>query len=110
MTLPLRETKVMRPSSTNDSVTIKYVSGRNNYNLPSSHRLNLGINFRHMTKRGNQALWNLCLYNAYNAMNPNFVYYQFKTDKDTGEMTNEIRLTKVTILPILPAFSYTLSF
>ena len=88
-----------------------YVSGRNNYRLPPSHRLNLGVNLRHRTRRGNEAVWNFSIYNAYNAMNPNFILDDEKWDYDPEKGTRKKReLTKLTILPIIPAFSYTYNF
>ena len=88
-----------------------YVSGRNNYRLPPSHRLNLGVNLRHRTRRGNEAVWNFSIYNAYNAMNPNFILDDEKWDYDSEKGARKKReLTKLTILPIIPAFSYTYNF
>lgn len=113
MTVPMRETRVLLPDAEYiyDS-SVNYSSGRNNYNLPPSHRLNLGVNLRRPTKRGGESVWNFSLYNAYNAMNPNFIFYNYST-YDNPEETVErdvVFLTKVTVLPILPAFSYTLTF
>ena len=89
-TIPEEKTAVIRPSdSTNNgfgggygygdyfdsgitSPTIgeaSYVEHRNNYRLPASHRLNVGVNFNKKTKHGMRT-WNISLYNAYNAMNP----------------------------------------
>lgn len=79
-----------------------HIGSRNNYRLPSSHRLNVGINFRKKTKRG-ERIWNVGLYNAYNAMNPNFVYW---TTNDNDELV----LKKITILPLIPSFTYTYKF
>ena len=109
MTLPQRKTTLLGPGGW--LRTADFVSGRNNYRLPPTHRLNLGINLRHTTKRGNEAVWNLSLYNAYNAMNPQFILYgeDFIWGKQ-GTEEGDITLFKLTILPILPAFSYTYNF
>lgn len=64
------------PSFTNTSPTIgetNYVEHRNNFRLPASHRLNIGINFNKKTKHGIRT-WNISLYNVYNAMNPAWIY------------------------------------
>ena len=88
-----------------------YVSGRNNFRLPASHRLNLGVNF-HFFHRRTEGILNLSVYNVYNQMNPNFVYLRYETRWDELQRTFENYLTmeKVTILPILPSLSYTLTF
>lgn len=79
-----------------------FIESRNNYRLPISHRLNVGVNFRKKTKHG-ERIWNVSLYNAYNAMNPSFVYKK----KSDGEYPV---FKKITILPCIPSFSYTYKF
>lgn len=87
-----------------------YIENRNNYRMPSSHRLNLGINFHKKTKRGMRT-WNISIYNVYNAMNPTFMYRTTKSedgaDYPDGEKTI---LKKVTILPFIPSVSYIYKF
>ncbi len=116
MTVPERPTVTIAPEGgDNVEPTVQqslYVEGRNNYRLPPSHRLNLGVNLRHRTRRGNEAVWNFSIYNAYNAMNPNFIFYNtdHAWDTETSEGREIITLKKLTILPIIPAFSYTYNF
>jgi len=86
-----------------------YIETRNNYRLPSSHRLNLGINFNKKTKRGMRT-WNISVYNVYNAMNPTFIYRTETSDETNGEWTYRPVLKKVTILPFIPSVSYTYKF
>ena len=45
----------------------------NNITLPAYHRLDLGVNFRRITKRGFERIWNISVYNAYCRMNA-FLY------------------------------------
>ena len=93
----------MTPEGTEES---SYVSSRNNYRLPPTHLLCLGINFRKTLKRGVERTWNVSVYNAYNAMNPNFILR--KTDEYAKEQPN--KLTKFTLLPCLPSFTLTYKF
>ncbi len=86
----------------------EHVTSRNNYRLPPSHRLNLGVNFRKITKNSNERIWNVSLYNAYNSMNPNIAYMTEEYVPATGE--NRLVMEQITLLPILPSFSYTLKF
>ncbi len=44
----------------------------NNLSLPDYHRLDLGINFRKITKKGHERIWNISVYNATCRMNPFF--------------------------------------
>ena len=89
-----------------------YVSSRGNYRLPPSHNLCLGVNF-HKQKRRGERVWNISVYNAYNYMNPDFVYkgYTAEYDKDTYNVKREgVEVKKITVLPVLPSFSYTRKF
>jgi len=117
MTLAQRATAVYEPevSSRYDLSNIHYsfyVGSRNNYRLPPSHRLNLGVNLRHRTRRDNEAVWNFSIYNAYNAMNPHFIIEESRYDWDGENQKYKTKrmIKKMTILPIIPAFSYTYNF
>lgn len=129
-TIPEEKTVIIRPSSTggalggygnygdpynygdlynNSSPSIgeaSYVEHRNNYRLPASHRLNIGINFNKKTKHGIRT-WNISLYNAYNAMNPTFVYRSTSSSK---EALGKTVIKKYTLLPLIPSFTYTYKF
>ena len=92
--------------------TEDYVSSRGNYRLPPSHNLCLGINF-HRQKRHGERIWNISVYNAYNYMNPDFVYKSYTAEHDpvTYDLIREgVAINKITVLPILPSFSYTRKF
>lgn len=79
-----------------------YVEHRNNYRLPASHRLNIGVNFNKKTKHG-MRIWNISLHNAYNSMNPAWVY---RSHNKEGRSV----IKKFTILPLIPSFTYTYKF
>ncbi len=108
-TIPERESIVMLPDGT--FTQIDYAPHRNNYRLPPSHRLNIGVNYHKRKKRG-ESVWNFGVYNAYNRLNPNFVYYKSDTKSDSGSIlyTRKAKLKSVTILPVIPSFSYTYNF
>ncbi len=103
ITIPRRQTVVLRPDGS--STEADYITHRNNYRLPASHRLNLGINFNKKTRRGIRT-WNISVYNAYNAMNPNLVY-STRIDRDGEEKTI---IKKLTILPCIPSVTYSYKF
>lgn len=115
MTVPERQTQVVYPDGS--VATEDYSPSRNNYRLPPSHRLNLSLNYTHQKRRG-QAVWSFGVYNAYNNMNPNFVFadhegfYDDTLPAPEGKSTwrKKQTLTKITILPILPSISYTYKF
>lgn len=113
MTVPMRYAQVVTPEF-GYLQGINYTPSRNNYNLPPSHRLNLGVNLRKPTRRGGESVWNFSVYNVYNSMNPNLIFHNSMSYENPDEVPtiekDVVFLTKVTILPILPAFSYTLTF
>ena len=122
-------TSVVRPYPTaysyylyvgDNSVTEEnFVQGRNNYRLPASHRLNIGINFHKKTKHGIRT-WNISVYNVYNAMNPTFVHRTYKQEVtnypnyDGSPGRQEVSYTpvfkKLTLLPCIPSVTYTYRF
>lgn len=104
-TLSEEKTSIIRPDENGGSSwDVNYIESRNNYRMPCSHRLNLGINFNRKTKRGGMSIWSVSVYNVYNAMNPTFLY---KSDFSDDERR---KLTKVTLLPCIPSVSYTYKF
>lgn len=75
----------------------------NNLVLPLYHRLDLGFNLRHTTKKGHERVWNISLYNAYCRMNR--LYAELKFDK-----TGKPSLRAKGYVPIVPSASYTIKF
>lgn len=74
-----------------------------NAKMPDYHRLDLNCNFHKKTKRGNESIWNISIYNAYCRMNPIFM-------RTTMNIEDKPVATVYSIVPIIPSFSYTLKF
>lgn len=109
-TIAEEKTVVIRPDNSiwyPPLMEANYIENRNNYRLPSSHRLNLGVNFNKKTKHGMRT-WNISIYNVYNAMNPTFIYRT--TEYDDKALKDRTILKKVTILPFIPSVSYIYKF
>lgn len=85
-----------------------YYTSPYNHKLPDYHRLDIGFNFRKTTKRGNESIWNLSIYNAYCRLNP--MFYMTNTITDIYGENKRIVLKQCAMIPILPSFSYTLRF
>lgn len=90
--------------------------GRNNYRLPSYHRLDLGVNLHKQRKNG-VSTWSFSVYNAYNRLNPFFVYWgeEWVEEPDPDNPGEKIyyskpELIKVTVFPIIPSVSYSFKF
>lgn len=80
-----------------------YVEHRNNFRMPSSHILSVGINF-HKQKKHCERIWNFSVYNLYCAHNPMFA--QRWSD---GNMGNDY-INVTSILPAVPSFTLTYIF
>ena len=74
-----------------------------NVKLPDYHRLDLSCNFHRKTRRGNESVWNISIYNAYCRLNP--IMMRVNTYED-GRMS----ALYYSYIPIIPSFSYTLKF
>ena len=87
-----------------------YYTSPYNYKIADYHRLDIGFNFRKTTKRGNESVWNLSLYNAYCRMNPMFTMLDhYRTDyKEPAKY--ETVFKELAAIPIIPSFNYTLRF
>lgn len=96
MTVP---THIYNPGEVFDRVYTR----PNNVNLPDYHRLDLGANFRKVSKGGKEHIWNIGIYNTYCRKNVVFVSIDEREDKS-------LYGTGRAIFPIIPSFSYTLKF
>ena len=79
----------------------------NNVKLPDYHRLDVGLNFVKTTKRGNTAIWNMSIYNAYCRTNPISAFEDMRVLDDRVFAYYGLA---VGLIPIVPTFSYTLKF
>jgi len=80
-----------------------YYGKRNNFRMPAYHRLDLGINFNKIKKRGTRT-WSISIYNAYSRMNPFYLQtmYDWKTETT--------KLYSFGLFPIIPTVSYNFKF
>lgn len=94
------------------SESIDYYEGRNNYQLPAYHRLDLGIKIYRPKKKGRMGIWTVSIYNVYSRMNPFMIYKSDKTVPDPGcSYGKNVPVFKtIGIMPIIPSISYTYKF
>lgn len=83
----------------------------NNAILPAYHRLDVGFNFHKTTRRGNESIWNLSVYNAYCHMNAINAYVMLRYDSENHGADPLSSYSEMQgWIPIIPTFSYTLKF
>ena len=86
----------VQPSSYRNN-TLQYLPTRNNYKVPSTHHLDVGISMSKEKPRGVRT-WSFGAYNLYNRKNPFYV-----------EIINN-RFRKRSIFPIIPYVNYIFEF
>lgn len=84
---------------------------KNNVRLPSTHRLDIGLDFKRTTKRGRNGTWNFSIYNVYNRANSLYTELSTKYTWSGFEIIDRQRvLRQVGYIPIMPSVSYSLEF
>lgn len=84
--------------------TFYYYSSRNNYRTPSTHRLDISANYKHVGKKLTYE-WTIGIYNLYNRYNPYMIYFEDCPDNVSGT-----RAVQYSMYGIVPSVSYTLKF
>jgi hypothetical protein len=84
---------------------IEYFGARNNFRMPSYHRLDVSFNFRKQKKWGKRT-WTIGAYNAYNRKNPFFIYI----DQDSQQNAVKKVVRQISLFPIIPSISYQFEF
>jgi len=80
---------------------VQYFESRNDFRMPSYHRLDIGINFKKERKWGERT-WSFGAYNAYSRQNPFYLFFE-----NTG---NQTVLKQVSLFPIIPFATYSFKF
>ncbi|MCF2446964.1 TonB-dependent receptor [Dyadobacter sp. CY345] len=93
-------------SSGNSNTTTEY-GEKNSFRAEAYHRMDIAIQF-HKKKKRHERTWEFGLYNAYNRRNPFF----YNIDRKAGTKPNEFVnvLTRYSLFPVLPSFSYNFKF
>ncbi|MDG1841037.1 MAG: TonB-dependent receptor plug domain-containing protein [Crocinitomicaceae bacterium] len=82
--------------------TVEHIENRNNYRMPSYHRLDVGVNL-HKKRKKYTRTWSFGLYNAYSRQNPFYLYFDQDANGDLG-------LYQLSLFPIIPSISYKIKF
>jgi hypothetical protein len=87
----------------------QYFGQRNNYRMPSYHRMDVGFNFHKQKKHGIRT-WNLSFYNAYSRQNPFFLYFDSTSEEEFNQTGKSRSLKQMSLFPIIPSISYSYKF
>lgn len=84
------------------SSQIEYFDERNGYRMPNYNRLDIGFNNTKKKKWG-ERIWSYSIYNAYNRLNPFYLYWG-------SDFAGNPELMQVSLFPIIPSVSFTAKF
>lgn len=82
---------------------VDYFESRNNFQMKSYHRMDLGINF-HKEKKWGMRTWNISVYNVYSRLNPFYMDISYNYDLQRNQ------LRQFSLFPIVPSVSYRFTF
>jgi len=87
-------------------------SGINQYRLGAYHRLDLSATLTPQKEKNKnkrlQSYWVFSVYNAYDHLNPYFIYFSQEGDPYSGNLQIEAR--QVSLFPVLPAVTWNFKF
>lgn len=81
---------------------------RNDLRMPSYHRLDLGLVWKFFPRWGESDL-TFSIYNAYNRLNPYFIFFDEVKDPNT-DVTLGFQAKQVSLFPIIPSITYNFKF
>jgi CarboxypepD_reg-like domain/TonB-dependent Receptor Plug Domain len=93
-------------NSTSSNPHLIYVyAEKNSLRMLPYHRLDVGINFKKVKRRGLRT-WNISVYNVYNRMNPYYYYFSYYQVNGIWKA----RLMQKSLFPIMPSVNYSFRF
>jgi hypothetical protein len=85
---------------------IPVVKRRNSFRLAPYHRWDIGLVWKLKPKRGESEL-NFSVYNAYNRLNPFFIYFETLTQNEDGSGgIAGFRARQVSLFPVIPSVTW----
>ncbi len=85
---------------------IPVVRRRNSFRMASYHRWDIGLVWKLKPKRGESDL-SFSVYNAYNRLNPFFIYFETQTQNEDGSgAILGFRARQVSLFPVIPSITW----
>ncbi|WP_232296829.1 TonB-dependent receptor [Microscilla marina] len=81
---------------------------RNDLRMPNYHRLDLGLVWKFFPRWGESDL-TFSIYNAYNRLNPYFIFFEEIKDANTNQ-TLGFQAKQVSLFPVIPSITYNFKF
>ena len=100
-----------------DAIPYNYGDGRNNFRIPSYHRLDIAATLqgkryrKNGEKRKNESYWVFSVYNLYGKRNPFSIYFTQEDARFTADQVPNTQARQVSIIgSMIPAVSYNFKF
>jgi hypothetical protein len=91
-----------------DPTVVPRFQQRNDLRMPSYHRLDLGLVWKFFPRWGESDL-TFSIYNAYNRLNPYFIFFEELKDPNTDQ-TLGFQAKQVSLFPVIPSITYNFKF
>lgn len=107
VSLPIGRFAFQNNTPDNPFIVPQYTE-RNAFRMNAYHRLDLGLVWKFKPKWGESDL-TFSIYNAYNRLNPYFLYFATVRDEQTGLPTS-FQAKQVSLFPAIPSITYNFKF
>jgi hypothetical protein len=92
------------------ATVVPVVRRRNSFRMEPYHRWDLGLVYKLRPKHGESDL-TFSIYNAYNRMNPFFIYFETLTENPDGTgQPRGFQAKQVSLFPVIPSITYNFKF
>jgi len=92
------------------ATVVPVVRKRNSFRMEPYHRWDLGLVYKLRPKHGESDL-TFSIYNAYNRMNPFFIYFETLTENPDGTgQPRGFQAKQVSLFPVIPSITYNFKF
>jgi hypothetical protein len=89
---------------------VPLVKRRNTFRMAAYHRWDIGLVWKLKPKRGESDL-TFSIYNAYNRLNPFFIYFETQTENEDGSGAIQgFRARQVSLFPVIPSVTWNFRF
>lgn len=86
---------------------LNHYTAINAQRMPNYHRLDVSVNYKKTTKRNNQNIWSVGLYNAYNRANPYYIFFEIRGNLEQYYL--DIEKQEMSLFPILPYIAWSIN-
>lgn len=105
--------KRLIPDPENEEPNVVLIYGeRNSATMKDFHRLDLGLSYKKLSKKGRNVLWTFSIYNVYNRLNAYSNFYHYTASEqnafDLDFRDKSINRYEKSFFPIIPSFTYSI--